>query len=81
LVRDNDHKWLIVRNPPHSQAGEPDNLIDSMMRAQDRKGYVTVFLHGRFEVCPIPPDDGTPPAQDPDSYVCIASARQLKVAK
>lgn len=66
LGRDDTGRALVV------QGDWPDNLNIAMGEAQRRTGFVSAWVHGTYEVCPIQPEEPE------NEYVCIQSATGLR---
>ncbi len=71
LGRDDTGRVLVIRPAPHRSRDLPPDLDRALARAQENTGFASAWVHGRFEVCPIPAD------LPERTYVCIQSAAGL----
>ena len=74
LGADGTHQAVAVRYGPNSKWDGPANLNAAWEKAQRDTGFVSAWVHGTFEVCPIPSDAPDRPWQ---KFVCIESATDL----
>jgi hypothetical protein len=77
VVQDSE-RWLTTWSAPNSEIDGPENLSRALSKAQHKAHSLEAFVHGAFEVCPIPSDD---PSKSYKKYVCIQSAKNLTPAK
>jgi hypothetical protein len=69
-------RTIIIRPAPHSREDISERVINRLLRAQDQTREVEVHLHGRFEICPIPPEKNNYAITQ---YGCVASGSHLSI--
>ena len=72
LGRDDTGRSLVIGSAPNSKGDWPTNLTRTMERAQKQTGFASAWVHGDYEVCPIPSEVLE------RQYVCIQSAIRLR---
>ena len=75
IGRDDHRPALVIGNAPGTQRDMPTSMYKALDRAHRDTGFISAWVHGDFEVCPIPPDV---PELD---YACVNSAAHLTTEK
>ena len=71
LGRDDKRPALVIGRGPNSAGYWPQNLERAVSHAQKQTGFLSAWVHGTYEVCPVPQDA---PGL---AYVCVESATRL----
>lgn len=75
LGRDDSYRVVIITNAPNSEKDVPSNLMHVMDQAVKNVSSASAWVHGTFEVCPIPTRR---PDLTYEHFVCIQSAVHLR---
>ncbi len=75
LTRDDTGRAVVLWKAPNSRGRWPSNLTTTHLKAQRDTGFVSAWVHGDFEVCPVPTDRRDRPDLH---FVCVEAATHLR---